>query len=69
MTGRLFDEAKIPITCTKCGKKHQKTMGWLRDHSQFACACGVTIKIDNAEYKSKMADIDAAWNRVLKGFK
>ena len=66
MTGRLVDDAIIPITGTKCGQKHQKTTGWLRDHSQFVCTCGVTIKIDNAEYRRQMADLDRAWENVGK---
>ncbi len=41
----IFDHQTISIPCPKCGKKHEKTIGWIKTNDKIACTCGVTIKL------------------------
>jgi transcription elongation factor Elf1 len=42
----LFDGASLPVPCPHCGKKHKKTVRWLRTHKLLACSCGESFDID-----------------------
>lgn len=36
-----IDAIKISFACTKCGKKLDKTIAWLKGHATFTCPwCG-----------------------------
>jgi hypothetical protein len=45
----LFDDAEIEIPCY-CGRKTKKTVGWIKNHSQFTCACGTVISLKSDEF-------------------
>jgi len=62
----LFDFKSVDIEC-ECGKKHPKTIGWLKTHSQFMCSCGTKITLEADEFRRDLRKIDEAAQRA--GFK
>ena len=70
MSGFL-DSAEIEIPCQKCGSKTKKSIGWVRAHSEFTCACGATTTLDASQFKSEIAKVErslADLQRTLKQF-
>lgn len=46
----VLESKKIDIPCEKCGRKSPKTIGWLKTHKQFTCACGTRIHVDSRDF-------------------
>ena len=70
MTGFL-DNQVIDFPCPKCGRKHPKTVGWLKANRQLVCSCGANITIDNSDFVAGVAGVDKAMDdlkRQLKNF-
>lgn len=65
----LLDNKKIDIPCEKCGRKSPKTIGWLKTHKQFTCACGTTIQVDSRDFVREIGKVDKALADLQKSFK
>ncbi len=65
----VFDSSEIEITCTNCGRKTEKTVRWIKNNSQFTCPCGTTIRLDTAQFKGKIAEVEASIARLQDSFK
>lgn len=56
----ILDTATIPIPCSKCGRKTDKTIGWLKSHNKFSCACGTEVEVDVSQFRGEIAKADRA---------
>ncbi|WP_287880461.1 hypothetical protein [Acidovorax sp.] len=68
-----LDSHTVDIPCPGCGKKVAKTIGWLKTHPKFDCACGQPIAVDLSQFKQGLAgaqksmdSIDAALRKIGK---
>jgi len=53
--GNLLENASIDLPCSKCGKTTQKTIAWIKTHSDYVCsACGVTINLGSDQFSDKI---------------
>jgi hypothetical protein len=53
--GNLLESASIELQCSKCGKTTQKTIAWIKIHSDYVCsACGVTINLGSEQCRDKV---------------
>ena len=59
MTGFL-DKSEVEITCTKCNRKTKKSIGWIKNNSNFTCTCGTVIRLDANQFKGEIVKIDSA---------
>jgi len=43
-----------------CGKVTQKSVGWIRSHSNetFSCPCGRVLRLDASDIRRKLAEAD-----------
>lgn len=65
----VFDSSEIEIPCTSCGRKTKKSIGWIKNNSQFTCHCGTTIRLDTAQLKGEIAQVEASIVRLKDSFK
>ena len=43
----FLDEQKIAIPCPGCGKKNEKSIGWVKANDQMTCSgCGRTVHLE-----------------------
>lgn len=54
----FLDSSEIEIPCEKCGHKTKKSIGWIKAHSKFTCACGVAITLDASQFKSEIGKVE-----------
>ncbi len=67
----FLSSAEIDIPCTNCGRKTKKSIGWIKSHSDFICACGTEIHVDANQFKSEIAKVERSLGdlqRTIKGF-
>ena len=65
-----LDSYEIHISCTHCGHKIKKSIGWIKSNSDFICVCGTTIRLDADQFKSDIADVERSLSdlqRTIKG--
>jgi copper chaperone CopZ len=65
-----LDSYEISISCTHCGNKIKKSIGWIKSNSDFICVCGTRIKLDADQFKSDIADVERSLSdlqRTIKG--
>ncbi|MDB5429593.1 MAG: hypothetical protein JWP35_709 [Caulobacter sp.] len=60
----MFENATLDLPCPGCGKKHPRTVAWLKAHTEIACDCGAKIELDSANLHRGMAEAE----RKLKAF-
>lgn len=53
--GRL---CSIKIHCSKCSKKHSKTVALLKSHRQFACSCGTNIRVGPSKFLGPLKKVE-----------
>jgi hypothetical protein len=66
----VSERARLAVPCAACGKKHRKTLGWLRTHKQLACSCGGIIDIEAEKLLRSLGQADktlAEFRRKLQG--
>jgi len=59
----IFDTQSIDIPC-KCGKKHKRTIGWIKTNSHIKCDCGTDITLDKSEFVRKLNEVDRALDSI-----
>src|SRR5574343_305616 len=67
-----FYHSQISIPCKSCGRETKKTIGWIKDHTEFTCACGTVIRLDTSQFKADITKVDRAlsdFERSLKKLK
>lgn len=67
----ILDDSEIEIPCENCQRKTKKSIGWIKTHKKFTCACGTEITINASQFKGEIAKIDkslAALQSSLKNF-
>lgn len=62
----LFDDERFDIPCSDCGKKHSKTIAWLKSHKEIACPCGTTIVVDSREVHDAIRRIEQSLKGMFK---
>ena len=65
----LLDNAEIGIPCPACGCKTKKSIGWIKNNSEFICACGGKVRLDTNQFKTEIASVDAAIRRLQNTIK
>ncbi|MDP2322539.1 MAG: hypothetical protein Q8N51_00725 [Gammaproteobacteria bacterium] len=65
MTG-LFDDTLLSLPCPNCGHETPKTIGWLKTHDEYTCACGGLIKLDLEECRRRVAVAEAEAARIKR---
>lgn len=46
----MLDNKTLRIPCTTCGQETEKTVGWLKAHDYFTCACGQGIRLERDQF-------------------
>lgn len=67
----FLDNEEIEIPCENCGRKSKKSIGWIKGHTEFSCACGTRIRLQASQFKSEIAKVErslADVQRSLKNF-
>ena len=54
----LLDNLDLEITCTNCNSKTKKTIGWIKNNSEFICACGTRIHLDASQFRTQIAEVE-----------
>ncbi len=65
----ILDAGVIPIPCGHCGRKHRKSIGWLRTHTKIRCVCGTLINVKADQLKSEMKKVDRAFDQLKQTLK
>jgi hypothetical protein len=65
----FLDDAPIPIPCPGCGRKTEKTIGWLKDNRQFTCECGAVINLQSDDFREGIGKADKAWSELERAIK
>jgi hypothetical protein len=58
MAGSI-DDAEIELQCENCGGKTKKSMAWIKDNDQFACACGTLIPVDASKFRKELVKTES----------
>lgn len=56
----FFDGRSIDVPCPGCGRKHAKTIGWIKSNDVIPCGCGANIQLDKSQFVSEMRKAEAA---------
>lgn len=59
-----LDSQAIDLTCSSCGQKSTQTIGWLKQHGQFTCACGQGITVDLSQLEHGLAATQKALDGI-----
>lgn len=65
----FLDSSEIEIPCEKCGHKTKKSIGWIKTHSKFTCACGVEITLDASQLKSEIGKVECSLSGLQDALK
>ena len=55
-----FDSRRIDIPCGGCGTQFTQTIGWLKHHGAFTCACGARNVVDSTKFDQGVASAQKA---------
>ena len=55
-----FDSRRIDIPCGGCGTQFTQTIGWLKHHGAFTCACGARNVVDSTKFDQGVANAQCA---------
>ena len=70
MAKGFFDDQTLDIPCPDCGKKAEKSVGWLKANKKFTCSgCGQTIDLQSDQFRRELAKAEKALANFMKGFK
>lgn len=50
-----LDSHTLDLPCGGCGKKHSKTLAWLKANKQITCDCGATTTVDVSKFEQGLA--------------
>jgi hypothetical protein len=67
----FLDSTEIEIPCENCSSKTKKSIGWIKSHKEFTCACGTKITLDASQFKSEIAKVEKSFadlQKTLKSF-
>lgn len=56
----MFDSQTLRIPCTTCGQETEKTVGWIKTHDHFTCACGQPIRLDRNQFLGEIRKAEKA---------
>lgn len=62
----LLDDQTVGIPCEKCSRETPKSIGWIKTHSKFTCACGTVINIDASQFRGQIAEAERALRDLEK---
>lgn len=63
----MFNRAKISIPCPECGHKTNKTLRWIKAHSQYTCAgCRKTVNLDSKDLTKELAGAEKAIEKLRR---
>lgn len=56
----IIDGAEIEIPCENCGRKTNKSIGWIKTNTNFICDCGTRIVLDSDKLRREISKADRA---------
>jgi|HubBroStandDraft_4_1064222.scaffolds.fasta_scaffold2760643_1 hypothetical protein len=62
----IFEKHVLPIHCSKCGTRIEKTVAWLRNNNELICPCGTTSYLEPAEVLAAVAALEIALLRIVR---
>ncbi len=69
----MFKDAGVDLSCPQCQRKVKKTIGWIKQNTQFVCAgCGSIVKLKKDQFIRELTKADKAvddFKRKLKDIK
>ena len=69
----MFKNASIDLSCPQCQTKIKKTIGWIKQSTQFTCTrCGSIVKLQKDQFIRELKKADKAvddFKRKLKSMK
>ena len=71
---KLVDDISVELPCENCGRKSEKTVGWIKSHDEFTCTCGTVISLERDDVLNaignaagrKFAKFIKAVNKTIK---
>jgi transposase-like protein len=55
----------VELPCPNCGHGTQKTLAWLKEHTEYVCAeCGTTVNLDTDEFRRRIHDVEETAYRL-----
>lgn len=65
-----LDDVKFDLSCTQCGRKFSKTVGWLKKNSQHTCThCKTVVTLDKEQFLREIASAEAEHAKMVKKLK
>lgn len=65
----ILDEQTIEIPCEACGRKVEKTIGWIKRHSNFTCSCGTVINLKADGFRREIAKVERSVAELARSLK
>ncbi|MCL2309218.1 MAG: hypothetical protein FWC42_02935 [Proteobacteria bacterium] len=62
----LLDAKNVSIECPKCKRKHNPTIGSLKESPIINCACGNAINVDVRYLVREMTKVEKKVGRIRK---
>ena len=62
----MFENANLDLPCPGCGTKHQRTVAWLKAHTEIPCDCGATITVDSSKLHDGMKGVEKALSQFSR---
>ena len=64
----MFENQDIEIPCKKCGRKHKKTIGWIKSHNggKIHCSCGTDLVIESRQFTREIDDMEKRLKNLFK---
>jgi len=66
MITRVFRGAKMVFNCTSCGRKHIRSIPWVKTHRQIACSCGTSIDVTSMRDGLFGIGLAAPWENLAQ---
>lgn len=54
----ILDSQMLDLRCQACGEVVQKSIGWIKTHGAYTCACGTEVALDADRLKREITAIE-----------
>ena len=55
----------VELRCPQCGRCTPKTIGWLKQHVEYACeGCGRTVNLDTDDFRHHIHAVQEAAHKL-----
>ena len=64
----FLDSRVVGIPCS-CGRKTEKSIGWIKTNKEFTCACGKRIALDADQFVREIAKAEGGLAKFKQSLK